>query len=447
MRISYKSSCFILFLSLNLLFPKGSYSQEITGNEPLAIEYFDQKNYEKALPIFTTLINKYPDDAMFNYYYGVTLLKNNRYDTATKESLLNAVVNKTPSNANFYLGNYFHALENWPEAIDFYKRYKGSKQERRILEYDKYFDLCLKRINPFKVDKGDEKNVFVDTIKTPAAMPDEKIFPIPDSLKKEWFTFQINSQLIYHGISDFRSEAAKILFTKAWIATGKNDSIIKNTDMLRNAHSETHNVVTRIGLVQRIVDAEQQSYQLLRDREKYFEQARVKESGYWEKTGAEAMANFIGVINEREKARSEKLLGETKKEDIVIAAKQEAFNASNIPEPEKQPVIEEKQPASQDIIVFKVQIGSFPKGKLTPSFKTRYAKLSKIRKIDKYTDEKKFDIYTIGNFTDYNDATLLKNQLIMEGMKGAFLAAFKNGERVPVLSVVKAQPSKKPGSK
>ena len=105
------------------------------------------------------------------------------------------------------------------------------------------------------------------------------------------------------------------------------------------------------------------------------------------------------------------------------------------------------QPANRDNIVFKVQIGSFPKGKLTPAFKTRYAKLSQIRKIDKYTDEKKYDIYTIGNFTDYNDATLLKNQLIMEGVKGAFLAAFKNGERVPVLSVVKAKPSNKTGSK
>src|SRR5665811_701485 len=112
---------------------------------------------------------------MYNYYYGVSLLKNNCYETATKESLLNAVVDKTPSNANFYLANYFHALENWSEAIDFYKRYNGSMQERRQLEFDKYYSLCLKHINPFKV-KEDEKSVFVDTIKVPAATPDEKNF-------------------------------------------------------------------------------------------------------------------------------------------------------------------------------------------------------------------------------------------------------------------------------
>lgn len=447
MRVYCKSISLILFLSLNLLLPQVSISQEIIGNESLALEYFREKNYEKALPIFTQLFNKVPDNAMYNYYYGVCLLKNNRYDTATKESLLNAVVDKTPSNANFFLGNYFHALEKWSEAMDFYKRYDGSRQEKRELEYDKYLDLCMKKINPFKVDKGDEKSVFVDTMKVPPVMPDEKNFPIPDSLKTEWFNFQINSQLNYHGISDFRSEAAKILFTKAWIATGKNDSIVKNTDILRKAHEETHNVATRIGLVQRIVDAEQQSFQLLRDREKYFEQARVKESGYWEKAGPEAMANFINVISDREKARNERLQKETKKIEIAATEMPAATIVNDNPEPEKQPEPVEERPSVQNNIVFKVQIGSFLNGKLTPAFKSKYEKLSKFRKIDKYTDAKKYVIYTIGNFTNYDDASLLKNQLILEGVKGAFLAAFKNGVRIPVNNVVKKTAFKKPGSK
>ena len=155
MRISCKSVGFIIVSGFYLFFPKLSVSQETAGNEPLAIEYFKDGNYEKALPIFTRLINKSPTNAMYNYYYGVSLLKNNRFDTATKEALLNAAVDKTPSNSNFYLGNYFHALGNWSEALDFYKRYKGSNRERRELEYDKYIDLCVKHINPFKVVKGD----------------------------------------------------------------------------------------------------------------------------------------------------------------------------------------------------------------------------------------------------------------------------------------------------
>ena len=448
MNVSIRSICFILITGLYLLFPYRTTAQEIVGNEKLAIDYFNEKKYEKALPLFTELINKSPDNPMLNYYYGVTLLKNHHYETAAKEALLNAVVDKTPANANFYLANYFHALGNWTEALDFYKRYKGSKQERRELEYDKYLDLCLKQINPFKIDKGDTKTIFVDTIKVPTPQPDEKIFPIPDSLKTEWFNFQINSQLTYHSITDFRSEAAKILFAKAWIATGKNDSIVSNTDILRKAHEETNSVTTRLALVQRIVEAEQQSYQLLRDREKYFEQARIKEAAYWEKVGADKMAGFITEITERERVRGERLLNEKKKAEIIpveaaVMPSSSPNGTSVEPDSLKQlplsPVI---SPEHKDVIVFKVQIGSFKNGKLTPAFKTRYAMLSKFRKIDKYTDEKRNEIYTIGNFTAYKDASTLKNQLIIEGVKGAFLAAFKNGERVPVSSVVKEAPLK-----
>ena len=186
-----KKATFILIAILISHFFNSLKAQEIAVNEKLAVEYFKQKEYEKALPLFTELINKAPDNAMLNYYYGITLLKNNHFKTAAKEALLNAVVDNTPSNTNFYLGNYFHALGNWSEAMDFYKRYKGSKQESKELEYDKYVSLCSKEINPFKVDNGDDKTVFTDSIKAPVKQPDEKSFPIPDSLKSEWFNFVI----------------------------------------------------------------------------------------------------------------------------------------------------------------------------------------------------------------------------------------------------------------
>ncbi len=442
MKVFYLRVVYVVFSTLFLLCPFVSKSQDVSDNEPVAIEYFKAGNYAKALPIFTVLINKSPDNAMYNYYFGVCLIKNNHFETAAKEALLNAVVDKTPQNCNFYLGNYFQALENWGEAIDFYKRYKGSKQERKELELDKYLDLCMKRINPFKVIKSDEKKIFVDTSNVVIQQPDEKNFPIPDSLKSEWFNFQINDQLTYHSITDFKSPAAKVLFIKGWIATNKNDSIVKNTDLLRKAHEETHNVTARIGLVQRIVDSEQLSYKLLNDREKYFEQVRVKESMYWEKAGAEATLNFAHEIADREKTRNDQILRETKKTEILAATAAAEKVANDTAKPEIKPVEEKPKPADLDILVYKVQIGSFPNGRLTGAFKVMLAKLSKFRKIEKYTDSKKNEIYTVGNFTDYKDASLLKNQLILEGAKGAFLASYKNGERIPISRAVKKQPGK-----
>ena len=439
MKVFYLRVVVIVFSTLFLLCPYVSISQDVSGNEPVAIEYFKAGNYAKALQIFTVLINKSPDNPMYNYYYGVCLIKNNQFETAAKEALLNAVVDKTPQNCNFYLGNYFQALENWGEAIDFYKRYKGNKQERKELELDKYLDLCMKRINPFKVIKSDEKKIFSDTSNVIIQQPDEKNFPIPDSLKSEWFNFQINDQLTYHSITDFKSAAAKVLFIKGWIATNKNDSIVRNTDILRKAHEETHNVTTRIGLVQRIVESEQLSYKLLNDREKYFEQVRAKESGYWEKAGADATLNFAREIADREKSRNDQLLRETKKTENLAAA---VTAEKETLKPEIKVEEEKSKVADQDITVYKVQIGSFPNGKLTSAFKAMYAKLSKFRKIEKYTDIKKNEIYTVGSFTDYKDASLLKNQLILEGAKGAFLASFKNGERIPISRAVKKQPVK-----
>ena len=438
MEYAGKLFVFVLLLSFTLLNVNKTFAQENVGSESAAVEYFKDGNYEKALPLFTVLINKSPDNAMYNYYYGVCLIKQNRYETAAKEALLNAVVDKTPENCNFYLGNYFQALENWGEAIEFYKRFKGSKHEKKILEFDKYYDMCMKRINPFKVSKGDEIKVFVDTTKNLKLNPEQKNFQVPDTLQKEWFNFDINDQLTYHSIGDFKSEAAKILFVKAWIATYKNDSIVKNTDLLRKAHEETNNVSARLGLVQRIVDSEQQSYQLLSDREKYFEQARVKESSFWDKASHELLIVTQKNITERENTRNAKII-----KDLPPVAKVEAADTVKVqkvivnvdrPEIKKEPEISS---SDKNEIIFKVQIGSFYKGKLPTAFKNMYPMLSKLHKIDKFTEANKNETYTIGNFADYQSASKFKNQIINEGVKGAFLTAFQNGKRLPVVDALK----------
>ena len=88
---------------------------------------------------------------------------------------------------------------------------------------------------------------------------------------------------------------------------------------------------------------------------------------------------------------------------------------------------EEEKPVVKDNVVFKVQIGSFQNGKITPAFKTLYSKLSKLHKIDDFMDAKKFKIFTIGNTTNYEVASKLKDQIKLEGVKGAFVVAYNNG--------------------
>ena len=426
MNIAQLSKRILVFVVFILIFFQHTNGQQTVGKETLGIDYFQPGDYEKALPVFAKLAQSYPDNAMYNYYYGVCLIKNNIFETAAKEALLNSVVDKTPANANFYLGNYFQALGQWQEAKDFYDRFDkiGSKQEKKSLRFDYYVSLCEQKQNPFTPKKASDTGLFGDTILKPPPKIDEKIFPIPEALKKAWFNFQVNEDLAYHSIEDFKSEASKILFTKAWMCTGKNDSLIALTDSLRKEHDKIARVDTRLGMVQQIVDCEQKSYQLMHDREKLLDQSRVKESAYWEKAGEKIALEYNATIQERENKLNE---SRKKAEKIVetpptLEVKKDSVRS----EPEKTVV---PPPATakiiqSDAIVYKVQIGAFRNGVMSSAFKQAYAKVSKLRKIDKFADERKYVIYTVGSFTNPTDASRMKDQLIREGMKGSVVATF-----------------------
>jgi cell division protein FtsN len=420
------------------------FGQQTVGKETLAIDYFQQGNFEKALPIFAKLAQSYPDNAMYNYYYGVSLIKNNIFETAAKEALLNSVVDKTPVNANFYLGNYFHALAQWQEAMDFYDRYEkvGTRQEKKSLRFDYYVDLCKQKVNPFNPRKTAEPSLFGDTLLRPPPKIDENNFPVPEALKKSWFNFQVNELLAYHSIEDFKSEASKILFTKAWICTGKNDSILALTDSLRKEHERITRVDTRLGLVQQIVDCEQKSYLLMRDREKFLEQSRVKESAYWDREGEKGAIAYNAIIQARENK-----LNETKKKEEnpiqkvsePVLQKDSVIIESERIVPQSETLVKNTQ---SEEIVFKVQIGSFKNGIMSSSIKQAYAKIGKLRKIDKYTNEKKYVVYTVGNFLNESDASKMKDQLIREGMKSAMVVTFdkstgKPFKKLPVVTITK----------
>jgi tetratricopeptide (TPR) repeat protein len=415
-----------------------SFGQQTIGKETLGTDYFQQGNYEKALPIFAKLAQSYPDNAMYNYYYGVCLIKNDLFETAAKEALLNAVVDKTPANANFYLANYFHALQQWQEAKDFYDRYDkiATKQEKKLLRFDYFVGLCEKKSNPFTPKKGVDTSLFGDAMLKPPPKIDEKFFPIPDALKKSWFNFQVNEILAYHSIDDFKSEAGKILFTKAWMCTGKNDSLILLTDSLRKVHEGIARVETRLGLVQQIVDCEQKSYQLMREREKFLDQSRVKESAFWDKEGKKAALDYNSAIQEREnklnesKKKVEKPIGKIADAEIP----KDTIRSETTKSPDSVPQQAPKQIQNEEQI-FKVQLGSFKNGLLPPAFKKSYAKISKLRRIDKFTDEKKNVVYTVGSFVQFADASKMKDQLVAEGMKGAVVAPFDKNTGKPIKKV------------
>jgi cell division protein FtsN len=80
-------------------------------------------------------------------------------------------------------------------------------------------------------------------------------------------------------------------------------------------------------------------------------------------------------------------------------------------------------------IVYKIQIGSF-KGKIPESSNKMIKKLSMLRKVESYTDEKGYKIFTTGNLKTMNEATTLQNQVRQEGVKNPVIIAFQKGKRI-----------------
>jgi hypothetical protein len=95
--------------------------------------------------------------------------------------------------------------------------------------------------------------------------------------------------------------------------------------------------------------------------------------------------------------------------------------------PEKEAEIENKQEI--DKIIYKIQVGAYSRG--VPKYIDRlFRKLSMIRKIDNYTDDHGVTVYTTGQLTNFEDALQMQAQVRQEGVKDAFIVAYKNEVRI-----------------
>ncbi|HET7818601.1 MAG TPA: SPOR domain-containing protein, partial [Bacteroidia bacterium] len=108
-------------------------------------------------------------------------------------------------------------------------------------------------------------------------------------------------------------------------------------------------------------------------------------------------------------------------EQIITKGKQEnpVFNSNTSSTPSGSP---------DKNIVFKVQIGAY-KEKVPIEEANRLLRFANSG-IKTFTDEGGLMIYTVGEFTDYQEANSLKAQLISQGLTDAFVIGMKNGKKI-----------------
>ncbi len=114
----------VLILITSNLFGQSGYKSE----EELiraAEKFFNEKNYEKAFPLFSQIVSNRPDNSHYNYCLGVCIMEV-APDKAEAVRFLE-LATKSPQNPNdswLYLGKAYHSSYKYDEAISAFQSYK-----------------------------------------------------------------------------------------------------------------------------------------------------------------------------------------------------------------------------------------------------------------------------------------------------------------------------------
>ncbi len=114
-----------ILLLFSCLLGAGAYSQTLTQ----AKELYEKGEYKQAKPAFQRLVNSSPSNGNYNLWYGVCCLKTGEAEKAVKP-LETAVRRRIPS-GQLYLGQAYHYLYRFEDAISVYEEYIAELKRRK----------------------------------------------------------------------------------------------------------------------------------------------------------------------------------------------------------------------------------------------------------------------------------------------------------------------------
>jgi hypothetical protein len=244
---------------------------------------------------------------------------------------------------------------------------------------------------------------------------------IPDKLKTKTIDFQINSDISYLNINHFVKNDSKKLFIQAWQKENEVKKLYAQTDSLRKMYANSSED-RRQEISSTILQAEQQTIALNEEIPVLYEKARNEENQYWQAASPEMLIqvqrkiqNYKDSVRQTKETRFEKkaLKKEIPDTIIFVQAKPKEMGKDDVPTG----------------IIYKIQVGAY-KNKMPESAAKAIKKLSLLRKVENYKDEKGVKIYTTGNLKSYKEALTMQNQVKHEGIKNATIAAYQNGNRI-----------------
>ncbi|NOR76415.1 MAG: hypothetical protein GQ525_14810 [Draconibacterium sp.] len=441
---SYLISLIILLSSTFIAVSQSENVNDLTK----AIQLFDKENFNDAQPIFKKILDEKPDDFMVNYFYGACRTENNHFTNADLDCLILANQEVSPININYYFGVQYHARSNWERALKFYTKYKSSDSpaeidKNKILEK---IQQCYDKINPYEEFMIDEsiEDILADTISnglisdlnlasqnstikndTNIVTTSEDIFETEvevDIPKGELINFKVNNEIIYKDTSHFKTEKGKDFFLEGNSLQKVLDLSLINVDVLREEYSSAKTREEKSYIGEKILAYENEIYKLKSNVFNSLIQAKSTEAEYWQSATEEELKIFNA--------------------ELALISADDINDTINTKTTTVTPILidpslllvgtENTSPASEQNIndlIYKIQIGAYSRG--LPNYtKKLFNKLSFIRKIENYTDEKGIVVYTTGNLTNYDDAVKMKNQVRQEGIKDAYIVPYLKGKRI-----------------
>jgi hypothetical protein len=450
-----------------------------------AIQLFDKRKFPEAEPAFKKLLDENPNDFMVNYFYGACRTENGHYSDQDLQYLMKASKEVYPIDIDYYFGVQYHAKSDWTKAFSYYNNYKkvATAEEQNRVNLSQRIEQCTNRINPFITEAEITKNdtvltevSYVDTLtnegiiitvatiqgnKTsdnqaiaPAAIISETAIatdsinstlnedslqiedvseekpaeltitentPLNIPVQEPVINFNINSEITYLFTSNFKTTEGSQSYNDGIGKQTELDKLNLRTEILREQYSKSKTRVEKDSLGQLIVQLENNGYSLNSQARKLFLQAKTSENNYWQNAPEDEKEKFITEINQAVEA----IAIENSKEKVTPVT--DILLSPLLVE--DAPVQKPTQESKNTGIVYKIQLGAYSKG-IPNSMKPVFKKITMIRKVETYTDEKGVVVYTTGNLTRFEDAQVMLTQVKQEGVKDAIIAAYFNGKRI-----------------
>jgi len=112
--------------------------------EQKAFQFFNNKQYSEALPLFSQLLSLYPKDERYNLYYAACLIETNQQVENSIKYLQYADSKSNDPLIKYYLGRAYHLTYQFDKAEENYSMFKQLAPSKLIKQFDvdKLIEMC-----------------------------------------------------------------------------------------------------------------------------------------------------------------------------------------------------------------------------------------------------------------------------------------------------------------